>query len=458
MSAPAGRASAGRAPSAPTGPDPREAAFAVLYRVESGRAFANILLHRVLERAAYAPVDQALVTEMVLGTLRQQGRLDYALESALRRPLISLPPAIRTILRLGLYQVWFLDRVPDAAAVHQAVEAAKRHGHAGTARLVNAVLRRLAAEGEPPPPRPEDDPVGHLAVTHSHPRWLVQRWIARWGARETRALCAANNLPPPSTLRVNLLRATTEAVASQLRQRGLQVAPGGLPEALRVRGTLALRLDLYREGLVTMQDEGAMAVAHLLAPQPGETVLDATAGSGIKATHLAELMRNQGRLIALDIQPAKLKALSAHCARLGIDIVEAHHLDAHQAGARFRGQMDRVLVDAPCTGLGVLGRRPEIRWRVSPDDIPAMAARQRVLLAAVAGAVRPGGVLVYAVCSLEPEEGQEVVDDFLRSRPAFVLEESRLLLPHRHGTDGFYMARLRRRAEGRREGGPRGEG
>jgi 16S rRNA (cytosine967-C5)-methyltransferase len=415
-------------------------------------------LHRVLERAAYAPVDQALVTEMVLGTLRQQGRLDYALESALRRPLLSLPPAIRTILRLGLYQVWFLDRVPDAAAVHQAVEAAKRHGHAGTARLVNAVLRRLAAEGEPPPPRPEDDPVGHLAVTHSHPRWLVQRWIARWGARETRALCAANNLPPPSTLRVNLLRATTEAVASRLRQRGLQVAPGGLPEALRVRGTLALRLDLYREGLVTMQDEGAMAVAHLLAPQPGETVLDATAGSGIKATHLAELMRNQGRLIALDIQPAKLKALSAHCARLGIDIVEAHHLDAHQAGARFRGQMDRVLVDAPCTGLGVLGRRPEIRWRVSPEDIPAMAAKQRALLAAVAGAVRPGGVLVYAVCSLEPEEGQEVVDDFLRRRPAFVLEESRLLLPHRHGTDGFYMARLRRRAEGRREGGPRGEG
>lgn len=395
---------------------------------------------------------------MVLGTLRQQGRLDYALERALQRPLASLPAAIRTVLRMGLYQVWFLDRVPDAAAVHQAVEAAKRHGHEGTARLVNAVLRRLAAEGEPPPPPPDGDPAGHLAVTHSHPRWLVQRWIARWGAEETRALCAANNVPPPSALRVNLLRTTPEAVAAQLRHRGLQVAPGSLPEALRVRGTLALRLDLYREGLVTMQDEGAMAVAHLLAPQPGETVLDGAAGSGIKATHLAELMRNQGRVVALDIQPAKLKALSGHCARLGIDIVEAHHLDARQAGARFRGRMDRVLVDAPCTGLGVLGRRPEIRWRLTPECIPALAAQQRALLAGVAEAVRPGGVLVYAVCSLEPEEGPEVVEDFLRRHPAFVLEEARLLLPHRHGTDGFYMARLRRQVSGRREGGRCGEG
>ncbi len=458
MSAPAGRASPGRAVRASRGPDPREAAFTILYRVETARAFANVLLHRVLERGAYAAADQALVTEVVLGTLRQQGRLDYALEAALRRPLASLPAAIRTILRLGLYQLWFLDRVPDAAAVHQAVEAAKRHGHAGTAGLVNAVLRRLAAEGEPPPPPPDDDPAGHLAVTQSHPCWLVQRWIARWGLAEARALCAANNVPPSSTLRVNLLRATAEAVAARLRQRGLQAAPGGLPEALRVRGTLALRLDLYRQGLVTMQDEGAMAVAHHLAPQPGETVLDATAGSGIKATHLAELMRNQGRVVALDVQPAKLKALSAHCARLGIDIVEAHHMDARQAGVRFRGRMDRVLVDAPCTGLGVLGRRPEIRWRLTQESIPAMAAQQRALLAGVAGAVRPGGVLVYAVCSPEPEEGPEVVEDFLRRRPAFVLEEARLLLPHRHGTDGFYMARLRCQAEARREGGRRGEG
>ncbi|MDQ7849696.1 MAG: 16S rRNA (cytosine(967)-C(5))-methyltransferase RsmB [Armatimonadota bacterium] len=444
MSAPAGRVFAGRAAGASGGPDPREAAFTVLYRVESGRAFANVLLHRVLERGGYAPADQALVTELVLGSLRQQGRLDYALEAALRGPLASLPAAIRTILRLGLYQVWFLDRVPDAAAVHQAVEAAKRHGHAGTARLVNAVLRRLAAEGEPPPPPPDRDPAGHLAVTQSHPRWLMERWIARWGAEEARALCAANNVPPPSVLRVNLLRTTPEAVADRLRQRGLQVAPGSLPEALRVRGTLALRLDLYREGLVTMQDEGAMAVAHFLAPHPGETVLDGTAGSGIKATHLAELMRNQGRIVAMDIQPAKLKALSGHCARLGIDIVEAHHLDARQAGAHFRGRMDRVLVDAPCTGLGVLGRRPEIRWRIAPQDIPALAAQQRSLLIGVAEAVRPGGTLVYAVCSLEPEEGPEVVERFLRLRPAFILEEARLLLPHRHGTDGFYMARLRR--------------
>ncbi len=425
--------------------------------MESGQAFANILLHRVLSRDAYAAADQALITEVVLGTLRQQGRLDYALQAALERPLTELPAAIRTVLRAGLYQMWFLDRVPDAAAVYEAVETAKRHGHPGTVKLVNAVLRRLAAEGEPAPPPADIDPAGHLAVTESHPRWLVERWIARWGLNETRALCAANNTPPPSALRVNTLRTTPQALAARLGARGLHVTPGGLPEALHVRGTLALRLDFYREGLVTMQDEGAMAVARLLAPQPGETVLDATAGSGIKATHLAELMRNQGRIVALDIRPAKLKSLSAHCARLGIDIVEAHHLDARQAGVRFRNQMARVLVDAPCTGLGVLRRRPEIRWRVTPSLLETMAAQQRDLLAGTSGAVRPEGVLVYAVCSPEPEEGPDVIHHFLRRHPAFALEEERLLSPQRDGTDGFYMVRLRRAPAGRREGRRRGE-
>ena len=452
-----GQSSPGRAVRAPARPDPREAIFTILHRVESGQAFANVLLHRVLARDPYSAADQALITEVVFGTLRRQGRLDYGLQAAVARPLASLPAAIRAILRAGLYQMWFLDRVPDAVAVHEAVEAAKRHGHPGTVKLVNAVLRRLAAEGEPAPPPADIDPAGHLAVTESHPRWLVERWIARWGLNETRALCAVNNTPPPSTLRVNTLRTPPEAVAARLRERGLTVTQGKAPEALRVRGTLALRLDLYNEGLVTMQDEGAMAVAHLLAPQPGETIMDATAGSGMKATHVAELMRNHGRVVALDIQPAKLKSLSAHCARLGIDIVEAHHLDARQAGVRFRGQMDRVLVDAPCTGLGVIRRRPEIRWRVAPPVLETMAAQQRELLAGAAGAVRPEGVLVYAVCSTEPEEGPDVIRDVLRRYPAFALEEERLLLPHRDETDGFYMVRLRRAPAGRREGRRRGE-
>ncbi len=443
---------------APTRSPAREAIFSILYRVEAQGAFSNVLLHHTLDQRHFAPADQALITEVVFGTLRQQGRLDYALATVLDRPLEGLPAAIRTILRLGLYQMWFLDRVPDAAAVHEAVESAKRHGHPGTVRLVNAVLRRLAAAGEPAPPAASEDPAANLAVLSSHPRWLVERWIARWGLDETRALCAANNAPPAATLRVNLLRTTRDAVAARLRARGLTVTPGGLPEALSVRGTLALRLDLHQEGLVTVQDEGAMLVAHLLDPRPGETVLDATAGLGGKSTHLAELMHNQGRIIALDVQPAKLRALSALCARLGLDIVEAHHLDARQAGRRFRGLADRVLVDAPCSGLGVIRRRPEIRWRVDPATPQTAAAQQGRLLDGVTGALQPGGTLVYAVCSLEPEEGEEVIAGFLRRHPEFAAEETRLLLPHRDGMDGFYMCRLGRRARAsRREAPKRGE-
>jgi len=433
-----------RAARAPARFDAREAIFAILSRVEAGGAFANILLYHTLGRSGVTATDQAFITEVVLGTLRQQGRLDYALAAALNRPLASLPPAIRTLLRLGLYQILFLDRVPDAAAVHATVEAAKRHGHAGTVRLVNAVLRRLAAQGEPAPPAMDADPAGHLAVVHSHPRWLVERWLARWGLAETRALCVADNVPPPSMLRVNRLRATPEAVAARLGDRGVSVSTGGLPESLRVHGTLLLRLDLYHEGLVTMQDEGSMHAARLLAPQPGETVLDAAAGTGGKATHLAELMADRGRVIALDVRPAKLRGLSAHCARLGINIVEAHHLDAREAGRRFHGQADRVLLDAPCSGLGVIRRRPEIRWRVGPETLRAAAAYQRELLAGVADAVRAGGILVYAVCSTEPEEGPEVIRAFLGRRGDFRLEEERWLLPHRDGTDGFFLGRLQR--------------
>src|SRR3990172_6873074 len=237
-----GRSSPGRAVRAPSRPDPREAIFTILHRVESGKAFANVLLHRVLTRDPYSAADQALITEVVFGTLRRQGRLDYALQAAVARPLASLPAAIRAILRAGLYQMWFLDRVPNAVAVHEAVEGAKRHGHPGTVKLVNAVLRRLAAEGEPAPPPADIDPAGQLAVTESHPRWLVERWIARWVLNETRALCAVNNTPPPSTLRVNTLRTSPEAVTARLRERGLTVNQGNAPEALRVRGALALRL------------------------------------------------------------------------------------------------------------------------------------------------------------------------------------------------------------------------
>lgn len=437
----------------------------MLNRAEAADAFVSILLFRTLERTALSGADRALATAITLGVLRHRGRLDHALGHLLERPLEDLPAAIRTILRMGAYQILDLDRMPDAAAVSESVRLARRHGHAGTARLVNAVLRRLAAEGPPPLPDPGPDPIAAVAVAYSHPRWLVARWVAQWGPEEASALAAVNTRPAPSALRVNTLRVTRDGLLAALRDCGLSAEPGLIADAVRVHGSLTGRLPLIEQGLCVPQDEGSMLVAHAVAPEPGATVIDACAGSGGKAAHLAALMRNAGRVLACDLHPRKLQVLAERAALLGATCIEAHHLDARDLRRLHPAKADAVLVDAPCSGLGTVRRRPEIKWRATPDDLPRHAETQRAILAGSAGATRPGGLLVYSVCSLEPEEGPQVIEAFLAGHPEFAREPMpegfpRLLsgrpveqtavgevrlLPHRHDTDGFFLARLRRR-------------
>ncbi|MCS7172289.1 MAG: 16S rRNA (cytosine(967)-C(5))-methyltransferase RsmB [Armatimonadetes bacterium] len=438
--------------------DARALALQILHRVEVEGAFSNVLLANLRARQALSDRDVELATALVLGVLRWRGRLDYVLERLLAEPLERLPPRIRIILRMGAFQLLFLDRVPAYAAVHESVELARRHGHRGTAALVNAVLRRLEREGEPPPP---EDPVEALAVRQSHPRWLVERWVARWGVEEAELLCAANNRTPPAFLRVNLLRATVEEVQTRLRRAGVETAPGSFPDSLRVlSGPPAERMRVVEEGLAWPQDEGSMAVVRALDPQPGEVVVDACAAPGGKTTHMAALMGNAGKVLSCEVHPRKVETLRRLSARAGATCVEVVPLDARRLGEHYPEAADRVLVDAPCTGLGVIRRRPEIRWRVLPDGPARAAGRQRELLAGAARALRPGGVLVYAVCSPEPEEGEGVVEWGMRAvglvpNPFAIpwrggrLEapEGRLLLlPHRHDTDGFFVARLKRRS------------
>jgi 16S rRNA (cytosine967-C5)-methyltransferase len=432
----------------------REAALWILLRVEGEGAFANVLLSRSLPRWGLPRGEAELASQLALGVLRWRGRLDWTLEHLLGRPLEALPLAVRQVLRLGAYQVLFLQRVVPAVAVSSSVELTKRVGHAGTAALVNAVLRRLAREGEAPPPAAEDHA---LAVQTSHPLWLVRRWLQRWGGEETRGLCEANNVPPPAHVRVNTLRARPDEVAEALREAGAEVRPGSLPESLHVRGGLEARLRLEAEGRISPQDEAAMVVARVVDPRPGELVVDACAAPGGKATHLAALMQNRGRVVACDVSPRKVEALRRKVERCGARCVEAWVLDARDLDVKGA---DRVLVDAPCTGLGVVRRRAEIRWRVRPEDLAAAAARQREILAGAARAVRPGGVVVYSVCSTEPEEGEAVVEWLLATgdyapEPFAVpwkggtlrseLDGCLRLFPHRHGTDGYFVARLRRR-------------
>ncbi|MDR5683022.1 MAG: 16S rRNA (cytosine(967)-C(5))-methyltransferase RsmB [Armatimonadota bacterium] len=430
----------------------REAALEVLDAVETG-AFSNVALLRTLERASLPAPEAALATELALGVLRWRGRVDYALAGFLREPFGRLPPAIRQILRLGAYQILFLDRIPAHAAVNESVEMAKRRGHRRSAALVNAVLRALAASGEPPPPAAPDEA---LAIRGSHPLWLVRRWIARWGIEQASAVCAANNGTPPTFLRVNTLRASPQQAVQALAAAGVTVEPGSLPESLRVTaGSLPDRMPLVAGGVVVAQDEGSMAVVRALAPEPGETVVDACAAPGGKSTHIAAVVANRGRVIACDVTDAKVRAIRQAVDRAGAGCVEPTRADARDLPVR---DADRVLVDAPCTGLGVVRRRPEIRWRIREQHLRRASARQREILAGAAGAVRRGGVLVYAVCSTEPEEGPDVVQWWVaqgefslepfsipwRSDALAASDGTLLLLPHLHGTDSFFVARMRR--------------
>ncbi|HEY8450023.1 MAG TPA: 16S rRNA (cytosine(967)-C(5))-methyltransferase RsmB, partial [Bacillota bacterium] len=335
------------------------------------------------------------------------------------------------------------------------------------AGFVNGVLRAIArARSTLPWPDPAQDPVRYLSVRHSHPEWLVRRYLERLGRAETEQLLEANNAAPALTLRVNRLRAEPEQVARALRGAGYQVEAGRyLPEALRVRAQTAPdRLPGFDEGWFTPQDEAAMLVTHVLDPAPGGRVVDACAAPGTKTTHIAEYMGDEGTVVALDVDPERLHRVDENARRLGLRSVRSQVGDARRAAQLLGVEWaDRVLVDAPCSGLGTLARRPDLRWRKRPEDIPALAELQGQILDGCAPLVRPGGVLVYSTCTTEPEENEQVIAAFLERWPVFrpasgVWDRIKLpagadleaegkglqLWPHRHGTDGFFIAKLER--------------
>lgn len=406
----------------------RRLALGVLREVDEGGAFVNLALDQALEGSGLPAADRALATELVYGVTRWRGRLDYVLDHLSRRPVGDLPAWIRNILRMGLYQILYLDRVPDRAAVSESVLLAREFGHRGTAGLVNAVLRQAAARGRLVPlPPADEDPVRRLAVEHSHPEWLVRRWLGRLGPERTAALCRVNNEAAPLTLRANAVRVTRDELLARLKAEGAEAGPGRyFPEAAVYRGGAPLRdLAAYREGLFSVQDESAMSAARAVAPKPGWLVVDACAGVGGKATHLAELMGDRGTVVAVDLFEHKLGLLRKAAQRLGLGSIVTRRLDArHLASSDLAGLADAVLVDAPCSGLGVLRRRPDLRWRLKEVDLAGLAGLQADILAAAAACVRPGGVLVYATCTVEPEENQAIVEGFLARNLEFDADDA----------------------------------
>jgi 16S rRNA (cytosine967-C5)-methyltransferase len=440
--------------------DPREAALRILFAVDTRSAFSDRMLdaaHASAPAPGGDPRDRALMHELVKGTLRWRGRIDWVLDGLVHIGLSQVQPWIRNVLRMGAYQILFLDRVPDHAAVDEAVKLANKYGHPGTAGLVNGVLRRLADERDAHPP-PEGDDLASLSAWGSHPEWLVERWLERFGVEATRALMLANNRPARLGLRVNPLRATREQLLARLAEEGVEASCAQIsPDLVWVDGNHPpMSLGSFRDGWCTAQDESEALVSRLVGPQPHERILDLCAAPGGKCTHFAELMGDEGEVWAMERQATRLAAIEQNVARLGLHSI--HAVEGDGRAYPFPMPFDRVLVDAPCSGLGVLGRRADARWRKGPEVLRELVPLQLDLLMSASRRARPGGVVVYSVCSFEPEETEMMVERFLRQSPSMVLETAHgtlpdgvvdehgfmRTLPHVHGCDGAFAARFRK--------------
>jgi 16S rRNA (cytosine967-C5)-methyltransferase len=430
-------------------------ALAVTRRVFEQGAYADRALHGEARRLDLGPRDRALATRLAYGVVQRRDTLDHVIAALADRPVAKLEPAVLGALRLGVLQLAFLDRVPAHAAVTESVELAKRESRAG-AGLVNAVLRRAAREARAlVESLPEATPA-EAALRHSYPTWIAALWFDAIGPQAARALMAAGNEPAEAAVRANTLRTTAAYLKARLPVASH--AADRLPEGLVLDEPFdAFASPLWEQGLFMPQSRAAMAVARIVDPQPGEAVLDLCAAPGGKTTHLAALMRGEGRVVAVERHPGRAEALRRTAGRMGAETVDVRVGDA--AEPQEADVYDRVLVDPPCSDLGTLAARPDARWRKDPVAVAELAGRQAAILAAAARAVRPGGVLVYSTCTISPAENEGRIDAFLGQHSDFAIEDPpsdvpvwdhpdvpRLMqtLPHRDGTDGFFMARLRR--------------
>jgi len=442
----------------------REIATEILAKVDIQKAYADILLDHVLKNAEIIDRDRALLTELVYGTLRWRGKIDARLQLYLRRSLTDTDPLIRNLLRVTVYQLLFLDKIPDYAAVHEAVQFAKAHGGEKAAGFVNAVLRSLLREKDRiPEPQCTDDWQANRANEHSYPQWLVKRWLDYFGREETEALMRASNEIAPLVLRVNSSKTSREALLALLLKSGVSaVASRWSPVGVWVKSRHPVdQLPGFQEGLFQVQGEASQLASYLLSPQKGERILDACAAPGGKATHIAELMSDTGEVIALDKSEKGIEKIRENATRLGLaSLCTAKSDVTDQLPTKFRSPYDRILVDAPCSGLGTLRSHPEIKWHRDESNIERLSHLQRNIINQVINYLRPGGVLVYSTCTLSIDENESLVEDFLEHHSEFVLdnaanylpEKARALvrgryfmaLPQRHNTDGFFGARLRK--------------
>ncbi len=425
--------------------NPRQIAARVLSQRLTSGEFTENLLDIALATARLSPADRGLCHELVCGTVRWQATLDRLIARK-TDPSRELRPALRNLLRLGLYQIFWLDRIPPHAAVHETVEQAKRAGYHSQAGLINAILRGCLRETDEIKKILADMKVSQPALGWSHPEWLVEKWRVRFGDEKTRQLLEWNNTPPKTFTRINTLKTDAGQLVERWREENVEYdfvtrdwTGENLAFELKAHPSLN-SLGSFRDGWFYVQDPSTLLAPALLDAQPGETILDACAAPGGKTTFIAQQMNNKGKIIACDLDPNRLKLVKDNCARLGVTCVETiQNLELKTQNSKF----DRILIDAPCSNTGVVRRRVDLRWRISPEEISRLRRTQLDLLTQAATQLKSGGVLVYSTCSLEPEENSEVVEQFLAANKKFTLETSRQLLPFVDGVDGAYVARLK---------------
>lgn len=421
----------------------REAALTALRKMRRGGQFSEAVLDEVISAGALDAREAALCSRIVWSAMQNLYYLDFVIGRFTSKSLDLLDPAVLDVLRVSAAQILYLDRVPDSAAVNTGVELCKsvRPRAAG---LVNAALRRVSERKDALPEVPGKGTERYLSIKYSHPGWLTDTLIERQGYDFTEAFFIANNTEPPLSAQVNTLKTDAHTLSERLTERGIDVAPGALPDSLELRGTGKLtELAEFRDGLFYVQDEAARRAVIMSGVEPGMKLLDACAAPGGKSFAAALMMKNEGRIIACDIAEKKLRLIKDGAQRLGIDMIETRQMDARKPDAELLGWADAVIADCPCSGLGVIRKKPDIRFK-HRDELSGLPRIQSDILDALADCVRPGGALIYSTCTILREENENVVEGFLNRRSDFHIKESAQFWPHIHGTDGFFVCSMLR--------------
>lgn len=438
----------------------RSLALKAIYRINEEGAFSNLVLNELLNKSDLDQRDKSLATQLVYGSTRQRNSLDWVINHFANRKVKKMTPWVRNALRLGVYQIDYLDKIPAPVAANETVEVAKEYCNRGAVKFINGNLRNIAQNIESVQyPDLEESPVQYIRHYYSYPQWLVQRWVKRYGVEKTIDICQQLNKIPPTVIRTNTLKLTPAQLVEHLKEEGAEVESiTRVEEAVNLIDYSSITsLDSFQKGEFFVQGLTSMLVGHILNPNREDVVVDLCAAPGGKSTHLAQLMNNQGQINAVDLHEHKLDLIAENCQRLGIENIKTYCSDGREVD--FSEQADKILVDAPCSGLGIIAKKPEIRWQKKPQDLDKLQELQLELLDNAAQLLKDDGQLVYSTCTFTPEENKEVIEKFLAQHPEFsainlepqakdlaledYLQDGMLqILPDNNLLEGFFIAKL----------------